>query len=500
MQDNLSLYEYLYQSLANQIECGVYFKDQLLPSQQQLCRRYNVGITTVRKAYAMLSENGYIRTASGQPAVVAGRFSARSCAAALAGRREEIADAFQGLGLLLPVLYAEGARRCEEPELNAMKHAIRQISAESSLPDTYSHLNSFFAALLSPFRSSLMTDLEMDAENYLHVPYIPFSGAEDPSFWPVPHLREWLQESLELILCKQYENFYHRLHRVYQEAAVRTDRYLQALAAQQRPELPKERVIRWFRVKERSELYAHLAMSILRRIASGEFSGQQYLPSIPKLMEEYGVMKDTVSRAIAFLNSMGVTQTIRRKGIILVPGGFQIQKGTAAVNFSDPLIIGRLSLFLEALQFITLTVRTSLTVEPSVPESEIRHIEAHLLSVSGSDQLSPLSVQLMMGLLIRIVPFHSLKNIYRQMNELLLWGYYLFSAEAAPATALDEILTAMENVVSALKNPQQTRLSDAFYKAFAKIYQDVLAVVATLPCAAQLHPCSLSEPFFQLNK
>lgn len=63
-------YEYLYQSLVLQFECGAFLAGKTFLTQKQICRQYNVGITTVRKVMKMLSQRGYIRTASGQPATV----------------------------------------------------------------------------------------------------------------------------------------------------------------------------------------------------------------------------------------------------------------------------------------------------------------------------------------------------------------------------------------------------------------------------------------------
>ena len=234
--------------------------------------------------------------------------------------------------------------------------------------------------------------------------------------------------------------------RIYLKIGEKAGRYLSALNACVPAEPAPEREIRWFRVKTRSELYAQLAMALLRRIAGGEFDGQKYLPSIPKLMDEYGVMKDTASRALALLHSAGVTRTLPKRGTVLTPGSSQVMPDST--KRSDPVIQQRLTFCLEALQIIALTVRSCTSTFPAAGQQWAQNIEARLHACS-EDQFSPLSVQLMMSLLIQLSPCHSLKNIYRQMNEFLLWGYYLRSADTSLYPGLNGFREKMKQVTEA---------------------------------------------------
>lgn len=260
--------------------------------------------------------------------------------------------------------------------------------------------------------------------------------------------------------------------------AQKADGYLSALTTFVPAQLVPEQEIHWFRVKARSELYAQLAMTLLRRIATGEFDGQKYLPSIPKLMEEYGVMKDTASRALALLNSAGVTRTLYKKGTVLAPKDSQATR--TSIKLSDPVIQQRLSLCLEALQIIALTVRSCAHAYPDAGEQWAQNMEDRL-NTSSEDSFTSLCVQLMMSLLIHLAPFHCLKNIYRQMNELLLWGYYLRSAEEAYYPGPSRIKEKMKTVIEALRHPAQTSLPEALEQAFLQVYQDIYAVIAKLP-------------------
>ena len=85
----------------------------------------------------LLAEEGYIRTAQGQPSVVTYRTSKEAHAEFLVQNREEIADAYKGLGLLMPILYREGAKRCNESDLYWLDKILNHISEQMELPDHY---------------------------------------------------------------------------------------------------------------------------------------------------------------------------------------------------------------------------------------------------------------------------------------------------------------------------------------------------------------------------
>lgn len=56
MKAETHLYEMVYQSMLTQFYNGTLRCGHSLPSQQELCRQYNIGITTIRKVMRMLEE------------------------------------------------------------------------------------------------------------------------------------------------------------------------------------------------------------------------------------------------------------------------------------------------------------------------------------------------------------------------------------------------------------------------------------------------------------
>ena len=478
MSHDQQLYQYLYQTITTQICNGTFIYGQEFPSQREICQRYNAGITTVRKVMKLLAEEGYIRTAQGQPSVVTYRTSKEAHAEFLVQNREEIADAYKGLGLLMPILYREGAKRCNESDLYWLDKILNHISEQMELPDHYQLANAFFTALLRPLKNQLIIDLEFDSENYLHVPFVPIPGIDNPFATTFERTKTWFSKAIIQIKQKQFDDFYADASKLYRDSGERVDNYLYALGKYTESNSNKNEDIRWFRIKGHSELYSRLAMTIVRRIIAGEFDNEPYLPSIPKLMEEYNITKNTARRAVSLLNSLGIAQTIDKKGSIITPEGYTSFK--SELDLAEPVIQERLSFFLEALQIVALTARCCASSISVIPDYLGQSVESRLRTASDN-RITPLSFQLLMNAFIQLLPYQSLKNIFRQLDDLLIWGHYMQAIDKSYYPDYSEIALAMEAVITALKAQRSDALPDAFSNAFALIYQDVCMVLSKLP-------------------
>ncbi|MCH1983030.1 GntR family transcriptional regulator [Ruminococcus sp. OA3] len=484
------IYEYLFQSLVLQFECGAFSGGQAFPSQQQLCRQYNVGITTVRKVMKMLNDCGYIQTSSGLPATVIYQAAHEDFISTLASRRSEIADCYQGMKLLLPQLYREGAKLCGKSELKAMQKIVDGITDDMEVSMLYRQANDFLTITLQPFRNQLITDLEIDEENYLHIPYIPADDTDDPFYRSAFHMKNWLQTAHNRIEQKQFNEFYASILRTYHDTGRRVDRYLSILSKHAAEVSLSKKNMLWFRTKGHSELYSRLAMTIMRRILNGEFEGQKYLPSIPGLMEEYGVMKETASRAVKLLNTLGFTRTIDKKGTVIATDDFRSVKGR--VDFNEPVIRNRLILFLDALQILALTTRNCVSEFPRVSEEVICEMEKNL-NMTDKDQISPQAVQILMNYMIHSAPCHSLQNIYQQLNELLLWGNYLLFADETLYPDTSSVSRTTADIADALRTREQAALPELTERFFSQSYEGIYSLVARLMNGAENLPVFLTR-------
>lgn len=473
MRQAKNLYQYLYNSLASQIECGYLQPGQMLPSQPRLCEQYNVGITTVRKVVQMLAQDGYVRQTAGKPAQVIYRETPEGYACALLKRRKGVADAFYGLRVIMPPLYTEGARRCGDNDIKVMESLALSLTEDLTQKEIYSRANSFFCHLISQLNNLLAMDLQTDAENYLRVPYFAFPGINNPSLLSAGKVRRFIEEAVKMIQTRAFESLYQHIEQMYLDAYETVERYMQALSRIVKPEQTVDGSYRWFTSKVRSELYLRLAMSLLRRIATGEFNGQKYLPSIPAIMQEYGVMKDTASRAVGYLNMIGVVETLDKKGTVLSVKC----RSQSKIDLQDKLVQSRLSLFLDAIQIIVLTVRASAaSMATSYDEKRICQMEA-VIAKTPDERLNSIAVQRMVEVLVELSPYHSLQNIYRQLYELMLWGYYLEFVDEKYHRPNENVRKGMLCFLDAFKSGDRTVLSASMEFTMTEIFHQTNAVI-----------------------
>lgn len=478
MYQEQTLYHYLYQALVFQISCGVFLQQHTLPSQKHLTQQYNVGITTVRKVIKMLHEEDYVRAISGQPAVVTYKASTKDYISALIARKEVVYDGFQGLGLLLPHLYREGAKHCEKGDLHIMRKAIADIDEHMDILLLYRQTNQFMRTLMQAFDNPLIVDLELDAENFLHIPFIPYHDLHDPFYRTAASVKGWLNNIYECILHQHLDRLYESISKTYQNSQYRVISYIQELE-QCVDAIPAscEQHVYWFRIRDRSELYAHIAMKLLRRIIKGEFSQQKYIPSIPEIMKEYGVTKETASRTIALLNALGITRSIEKKGTVIRPDA---SARVIHIDFNDPLIVQRIRYCLYAIQLITLSMDICPALDPERKRRLFKDI-THILKTISRNRIDPMLIQLLMDFIIESMPAQSLKNIYTQLNDLLVWGYYLEAADESLYPDPQKSTDTIQQLLMALNKGHDKEVARALKQTFLQIYRNVYSVVLKMP-------------------
>jgi GntR family transcriptional regulator len=68
-------------------------------------------------------------------------------------------------------------------------------------------------------------------------------------------------------------------------------------------------------------VYQQLAAIIRGQIDSGELAENRPIPAKDRLVQEYGVAKGTVERALDLLKSEGYVRTVIGRGMYVVPAG-----------------------------------------------------------------------------------------------------------------------------------------------------------------------------------
>ena len=369
MREENILYEALYESLLTQLYSGVFRYGEKFPSQQQICRRYNVGITTVRKVMGMLEENGFLRSAPGRRAEVCFRGDDAAYAACLLQRRAAIGDVYLGLEVLMPALYAEGARRCPDP--TRLRAGLESIRPGMSGSEACGRAAEYLTQMLLPFRNPVLLDLQADMEHYVRVPALSLPGPTGSPDVAADYAKARLSAFQDLIEQGRTADAEAWLVQMYRKAGRRADRYL-GQVQRQCPPAGEELPYRWFSCKGRAHLYTVVARSLYRRALAGEFAEDAYLPSVPVLMQTYGVSKSTACAAVALLSDIGFVRTLDKKGSVLRQGG-----ELPPLRLERNVIDEQLILFLDALQILavcakplTLAVFSAQTAPPPPPPAK----------------------------------------------------------------------------------------------------------------------------------
>lgn len=452
------LYEYLYQSILTQIYSGYFRFGQRLPSQQELCRQYNVGITTVRKVIRMLERDGFIETAERKRPTVIFQAEARSYIAVLKQRKRIILDMYNGMGYLLPQLHALGAMHYRS--YKTLREIINGIHKDMEQRELFVQGSRFFLELLSPFNNQVLYDLQTDSENYTDVPYLPISGLEDQYSITPGQVKGGLADLLAIIQTKDHAALLTRLQQIFTGGYDRTKRYLEDLEKCCHSD-GQEQSHHLVTGKNRAHLYTVIARRLYRRILDGEFRDFKYIPSVPELMKEYSVSQATALSAVALLNDIGAVRTLDKKGTVVISHG----EKPAPLRMDRAVIGDNLILFLDALQILAVCSRNLAHIVLSGME-EVACREAVKLWDRVNPQNTGEVVRTLLNIFKNNAPCSTLKSFFEQLDYLLIWGHYM-ERDWAPAVYVDD---KTAQYIDVLRLALAKRDIEAFAEAVHAIY------------------------------
>lgn len=468
-----TLFEYMYGDLVREITGGALRPGDTLPSMSELGKRYRVGARTVRDVLRALRSNGYIATEERRRATVAFRASddeVERAARSLLARRDELLACYRTLELVMPPLYEFAARRCCEEELAALGRALERAHVESRSGDwRLSRSSLVLHELLDKAGNPLFSECYASLERASTAPALPgFANPYARATEESDNMLGWMFASLSEDDPAEVQR---RFGLLYRGTAEYVERYLDELEAAYPGTEVGGRGFSWNARTGRSYVHAQVARDLVERIAAGEFADGSYLPSIASLAQSYGASVSTIQKALGILNAMGVASTSNGRGTKVC---------TSDVCF-DPRALANSSLrrdlqmFADALQMLCILLPAALGTVAGSIDDVADDAERELGRAAG-----PWSVPkaLMEGFLDN-VPLDPLRDVLRELNNLLLWGYFLvfFGPSGASAPALE---TLGERGFEALR----ARDAVGFAQAMDDYYRCMLAAVCTFLEAA----------------
>lgn len=467
MKAETHLYEMVYQSMLTQFYNGTLRCGHSLPSQQVLCRQYNIGITTIRKVMRMLEENGFIRTASGKRAVVCFNDKDQAYISTLLRRRESISDVCRGLEILMPSIYVAGARLYTA--YDKLEASLPAAGRETDSYKPYIQINQFLTEFLIPLNNPVILDLRSDMEHYAWIPYLSVSDMAYPYTLTEGYACSFLLQVQSLARQKQDRALSDCLQQIYRGMGKHAADYLDMLKDKY-PEVTEKDSYHWFSGKSRIPLYTVVARDLFKRTEMGEFDSRTYLPSVPQLMKEYDISKSTASNAIALLSDIGFVRILDKKGIVRRKG-----EDLSPVRLDEKKITEHIIMFLDILQILAIcSNRLSSAAFSSLSPSGKKET-AKLWSGYPEPGSTALIVQILLHFLKKQIPYPCLQNILDQFDDILIWGHYMdrVKTQTAESKALtQEMQHLFSKLPDALLQNDEAAFTRIFSSIFSMLYQD----------------------------
>lgn len=485
MKVETALYEYLYQLLRYQFYNGSLRRGQKFPSQSELCRQYNVGITTARRVIHMLEEDGFIKTHERKRPTVIYQVDNHTYITAIIQNKQTILDIFDGFELILPALQFEGARRCRS--LGPLEAIISNISGSTEPRALYHLASCFMLELLVPCNNQIMYDLQTDSENFTFVPYLPMSGLEDQFSMTHGEVRSILSCILEAIRTQNRQLLHSYIYGLYRGGRDHDERYIKALELHCNKDV-KMQEIQNFMVKTRASLFTVIARKLYRRILDGEFDNCKYIPSVPDLMKEYSVSQATALKAVELLNDIGAIQTIDKKGSVIAEPGAPL----LPLRLDKITIEKNLVLFMDAMQILAICsenlARSFLTgMDGGAAAKAARDLDRPGINGFG------IVIRTLLEFFKENTPYRSLYNLFEQLDHHLIWGHYMERNTSPIKAANDMAAELFVSLRSALAEKDVDRFSRCARRIFYHAYGLSRQMMIDYGTAVDLLPAALDE-------
>ena len=401
MKKDEGLTELIYEYYESRILFGYYRYGEQLVSLSQICSTFRVGRNTVLAALKKLEEKGYIVTEERKVARITyqgtDEIFLENTAKYFVPRKEGILDfSLAGKLLLLPMW--EAGLHNPEPDT---------IRPDTGRPDIMSTPISLYFDVLRTFHNDLLMNLYWQCLRYLSFLYPKRksdkvdSTAEELS----PHGT----------VDELNRNFDYLYTNVQKQVLDFIDSASKKYHMEQVGQIP----FKWTVYRQRPQVRYTLASIIIREVLWERCPVGSYLPSLPRMAEQYQVSLSTVRRTLAVLQSLGVTRTYMGIGtkVCLEPVDFKV--------LNTPEIKENLRLHGEGLQLLALTVRgvTLYTLE-SVTEQKRRELWAEITKLQGKTS-SILCMDVLLSFISSECPSGIIRECYGKLRELEVWGYIL---------------------------------------------------------------------------
>lgn len=411
MKNDVILYEKVYTSLKNKIECGLLPGGVRLPSRANMCMEFGVSEKTVRRAVELLVQDGLAETAQRKrPTVACNRNIRQTAEQALQSADEAAANDAMKTGVLLCYpLISRGIALCRGTDWD-IPGAILESMDPNETRKFWRLSSRFWRFFIARLGNELILRV---------VDSLGFHDLDDLS-------GNFEIRSRYLITLKE---FFCTVKNGGSPASVPFEDMsavygLSTVDGTYSYRVPADSVFRVgaegleARLRKAEVRYSAVYMDILGLIAIGRYNPGDRLPTHKELQKIYGVSIDTTLKAMKVLQDWGVVTAAPHKGIVVTMG----LDGLRQLQLKSELIACHVRRLADSLELLSLTVEevAAHAAEHASP-AEARQLRGELeCQWRGSCQY-----QLVPGLLLSFLNGHIQYKALRTIYELVRKNFSL---------------------------------------------------------------------------
>ncbi|MEG1895086.1 MAG: GntR family transcriptional regulator [Oscillospiraceae bacterium] len=314
MEKEVPLYRTVYHKIVDRILSGAFPTGYQLSSMQNITARYDVGYTSLRHAFRLLKEDGFIEMEERKRPLVIFDPSDPKCAAVrrrvFMQRMGAQLDCYRALPNIIPGMAVQGAKNADPALIEKLTCLVRDSAPATNRNELLNEVHRYVKVLLDSTGNGLVQDLffqilGFDMLRNIVADCAPLMQGEQEA------MTSFLNHLTLLIRDGQHPQLHTLLFLCYQQAYFELSREFSALPIDSDIE---PMAFKWLVHQSPMPLYHRVAYDLLRMAQSEGFVPGDFFPSEGALMERYAVSGVTVRTALAFLSSLGFAQAVNGVG------------------------------------------------------------------------------------------------------------------------------------------------------------------------------------------
>ncbi|NMS89206.1 GntR family transcriptional regulator [Clostridioides difficile] len=416
-------YLIVFEDIIKQIYTGRITVGDKLDSINKMSKEYMVSKNTIKTVIKMLLEKGFIETKAGSRATVIYNASTQQSIESELSYEKilQMSDIYQIFSLIFPSIAINNVKQFTSKDFQELNDIINHMEENSS--DTFiirkqriKYINKLISktnnSLIQYFCDIIQYDVMISPMDYsvnnLENCYVTFFSSK---------YIEQVRQSYLYGINGDFIELKKLLTCMYESCRKLTLNTIKKYVSKDKCSNNLNYVS-----LEKSYLYDFIVSDIICKILEGNLKIGDCLPSITSVINKYNVSLPTVRSAYNELNECGVARTINGKGTYI----------TLFSEYADDYIktekgAKRLTLLLEAMEFITITFEDVVFLLGSrMDYVDIENIEAHLRDLQNSYKECKVYPDfVLLCKIIDCTQIYIVKETFRHLKQHTIFGIYL---------------------------------------------------------------------------